>query len=150
MITPTKFHRVSLRSSAQGARKRTERPCKTLAGNRSVTLNKKNNMTGNLCKTQCWSLGILLKLNLLTVILGHSIGRVGNHLKILTLWRGAFTKRHSILSVRQGRSGNFCHSKGHWSPRKTSVNEKQHNTNIRSVRKNIRNVGCVHKDISRP
>lgn len=27
---------------------------------------------------------------------------------------------------------------------------KQHNTNIRSVRKNIRNVGCVHKDISRP
>lgn len=26
------------------------------------------------------------------------------------------------------------------------MNEKQHNTNIRSVRKNIRNVGCVHKD----
>lgn len=30
------------------------------------------------------------------------------------------------------------------------MNEKQHNTNIRSVRKNIRNVGCVHKDIRRP
>ena len=39
------------------------------------------------------------KLNRLTIALGHSIGCVGNHLEILTLWRGAFTKRHSISSV---------------------------------------------------
>ena len=54
--------------------------------------------------------GIPRKLNRLTMLLGHSIERVGNHLEILTLSRGAFKKYHSILSVLRGRGGNFCHS----------------------------------------